>query len=202
MSVQKTPDRRGLGRGASDDEMHWEEDLRPFSRLPRQPESVRPMQRFPMWVSGIISLVLITVACGLAVNAFNRNKGRITAALVPATATLVVITPTATEDIPATATPFVAATDTPIPQPTIDPALTGGIAVGSKVRIFDTGPTGLNFRKSPSRGADKIRSLPEGNVYEVVGGPTQSEGYIWWQIKDPTDGTVGWGVQNYLQATQ
>ncbi len=201
MSVQKTPDRRGMNRGVNDDEIHWEEDLRPFSRLPRPP-AVRPAQRFPTWLPGIVSIVIIASACGLSISTFNRNRSKLNDIFTPATATVQVLIPTPTEDIPPTATPFLAATETPIPQPTVDPSLTGGIGVGSKVRIFDTGPTGLNFRKSPSRGGEKIRSLPEGNVYEVVGGPTQADGFIWWQLKDNVDGTVGWGVQNYLQASQ
>ena len=201
MSVQKTPDRPGLGRGVNDDEIHWEEDLRPFARLPR-PETTRPKQRFPTWLPGLISVAIIATACGLSISAFNRNRPAINQALTASTPTVAPLIPTPTDDIPPTATPFLAATDTPIPQPTVDPSLTGGIGVGSKVRIFDTGPTGLNFRKSPSRGGEKIRSLPEGNSYEVVGGPTQADGFIWWQLKDSVDGTIGWGVQNYLQPSQ
>lgn len=201
MSVQKTPDRRGLGQGVDNEEIHWEEDLRPFSRLPRA-QRARPTQRFPTWLPGIVSIVVIASVCGFSISTLSRNRKLITSAITAPTATTTVVIATPTEDIPPTATPFIAATDTPIPQPTIDAALTGGIGVGSKVRIFDTGPTGLNFRKSPARTAEKIRSLPEGNVYDVVGGPTQADGFIWWQLKDNADGTVGWGVQNYLQLAQ
>jgi hypothetical protein len=67
------------------------------------------------------------------------------------------------------------------------------------VKIVDTGPTGLNFRKTPARAGEKIRSLGEGNVYEVVGGPQQADGLTWWQLKDPSDGTSGWGAADYMK---
>jgi len=197
MSVQRTPDRRGTDQ--DNEAIQWEEDLKPFTRLPRE-KPVERRQRVPSWVPGLISIALVAVACSMAVNFVNRSQGALNRAFAPSTATSISISPTPTDEFPPTATPFMAATETPLPQPTIDGALTGGITVGGKVRVFDTG-NGLNFRRGPSRNAALIKKLPDGETLEVMGGPTQADNFIWWQLKDSA-GVVGWGVQTYLQATQ
>jgi len=56
----------------------------------------------------------------------------------------------------------------------------------------------VNFRDQPSISGKLLRKLPEGNVYEVVGGPQDADGYLWWQLRDSTDGTLGWGAQTFL----
>ncbi len=194
MSVQKTPDRKG---GVDDKKVQWEEDLKPFKRLPREPRN-ETRQRVPAFIPALVSLALVAVACVLAVSFVNQNRPALNFAAP--TATLLIIVPTATEDIPATATPYVAPTDTPVPQPAAPVAADGsGIVIGGKVVIVDTGGNGLNFRDAPSRAANKLRSLPEGSIYEVVGGPQQADSLVWWQLKDPNDGTIGWGAQNYMR---
>jgi hypothetical protein len=145
----------------------------------------------------LISFALVAIACGLAASFINQNRPALN--FTSPTATLVVITPTPTEDLPPTATPYVAPTETPLPQADVPAAAGAGIAVGSKVTIVDTGGNGLNFREQPSRTANKIRSLPEGSVHEVIGGPQEADGLVWWQLKDPSDGVTGWGAQNYLK---
>jgi hypothetical protein len=146
----------------------------------------------------LVSFGLVAVACALAAAFVNQNRPVLNFAAP--TATLQIIVPTATEDIPPTATPYVAPTETPLPQATAGALQPGGpISVGSRVVIVDTGGNGLNFRREPTTSAEKIRSLPDGNIYEVVGGPQDGGGYTWWQLKDPSDGTIGWGVQNYLR---
>jgi hypothetical protein len=82
----------------------------------------------------------------------------------------------------------------------VDASKTGGITVGAKVRVFDTG-TGLNFRKGPSRSAEAIKKLPDGTQLEVIGGPREAEGFVWWQMRD-AEGVVGWGAQIGLQLAQ
>lgn len=113
---------------------------------------------------------------------------------------MLIITPTATDFVPPTATPYTPPTDTPPPPtPTVLAVSNDPIFVGAQVKVVDTGPNGLNFRREPNRSAERIRSLPEGSVYEVVGGPTDADGYTWWQLRDPSDGTTGWGAGIYLR---
>jgi hypothetical protein len=196
MSVQKAPDQRG---GVDNGTIHWEEDLKPFSRLPREPREA-PRQRVPALIPGLISLIIVAGACLMAAKFFNDKRPALSNISFGPTSTFEVIMPTATEYVPATATPYAAPTDTPIPATNVAPGTSNDpITVGAKVKIVDTGPTGLNFRKAPARAAEKIRSLPEGNIYDVIGGPQNADGLVWWQLKDPSDGTTGWGAGQYMR---
>lgn len=196
MSVQKAPDQRG---GVDDGAIHWEEDLKPFTRLPREPRQ-SPRQRVPAIIPGLISLIVVVGACGYLAKLINDNRPALTNIALAPTTTFAVITPTATEYVPPTATPYVAPTDTPIPTAAAQGnANTTPISVGAKIKIIDTGPNGLNFRKTPSRSGEKIGSLPEGNIYDIVGGPQNADGLVWWQLKDPGSGQVGWGAADYMQ---
>ena len=68
--------------------------------------------------------------------------------------------------------------------------------------VTGTGGGGLNFRDQPTTSGALLRKLAEGSVYEVVGGPREADGYVWWQLKDPADGVTGWGAQAFLQVAQ
>lgn len=205
MSVQQRPDRRGGMRNVDNKAVQWEEDLKPFTRLPRPTRPDAP-RRSPVIIPALVSLALSLFACGIAASFINRNMpampqipqfailGR------PAgTATRPPTTPTVSSRTPATATPYAAPTDTPTPAPTAYPTpAPGQIGVGTFVRITDTGPDGLNFRKDPARNGARIRGLPEGGVYPVVGGPVQADGITWYQLRDK-DNTLGWGSSAFLK---
>jgi hypothetical protein len=198
MSVQKTPDRRG---GVDNDKTQWEQDLKPFSRLPRD-KRPDPSQKAPAIIPLLISLAVVIPVCLLSLNALNRLRPAASSVLSFPTATLTIITPTATRFVPPTATPYVAPTDTPVPSPVPPPAASAsGIAVGGRVRVTGTGG-GLNFRDAPSIRGALLRKLPDGSVYEVVGGPREADNYVWWQLKDGTDGVTGWGAQTFLQPVE
>ncbi len=196
MSVQKRPDHRG---GLNDKQMHWEQDLKPFSRLPRdkRPET---RQRLPAWIPLLVSFAAVIPMCLLAFSLLNRLRPAASAFAAP-TATITIITPTATPFVPPTATPYVAPSPTPPPTAAVagDGVSAAGYAVGGKVRVADTGGGGLNMRDQPTTSGALLRKLPEGNVYEVIGGPREADGYVWWQLKDPADGVTGWGAQKFLQ---
>lgn len=84
----------------------------------------------------------------------------------------------------------------PTDEPTDVPA--GAIGVGVSVRVIDTG-VGLNLRAEPLVAADNILALvPDGTVLEVVGGPETGDDFTWWQLR-MSDGTEGWGVDEFLQ---
>lgn len=199
MSVQKSPPgRKSLRRGVNNQEIQWEEDLRPFSRLPRDAKRP-PTQKTPFWIPALVSALAILFACVVANGFFNNAKKSLSTAAIFATPTPTSPVATPTErPLPATATPYVAPTDTPPPM-TATPAA-GAISVGGYVKIVDTGPNGLNFRREPSTTADKIGALAEGGVFQVVEGPANSGGITWWRLKN-SDGTQGWGASTYMQPT-
>lgn len=198
MSVQKRPDRRG---GVDDGKIHWEQDLKPFSRLPREP---RPdvKQRVPAWIPLLVSFVAIVPVCVFLFSLLDRIRPA-AIDLTVATATITIITPTPTRFVPPTATPYVAPTDAP-PPTAVPPAAAAasGITVGGRVLVSGTGGGGLNFRDQPTTSGALLRKLAEGSVYEVVGGPREADGYVWWQLKDPADGVTGWGAQAFLKPAQ
>ena len=102
--------------------------------------------------------------------------------------------PTATPTIfiPPTLTPVPTPTETPTPTPTLAPAPTE-IAIGGFVRVVD----GVNFRTEPSTSGQLFRTLADGVVLEVVAGPSEGEGLVWWQLRD-VDGSLGWAAAQYL----
>ncbi len=93
-------------------------------------------------------------------------------------------TPTATATASATPTP----TRTPTPTATFTPTPPSGIVLG-------TGGAGAFLRQSP--GGASIGGLLEGAAFEVIGGPEEAGGDLWWQIRT-ADGTTGWLLARYV----
>jgi hypothetical protein len=86
------------------------------------------------------------------------------------------------------------------PSPTEEPTVVppGSVGIGMSVRVVDTG-VGLNLRAEPLVADDNILALvPDGTVLEVVGGPEVADDFTWWQLR-MSDGTEGWGVDQFLQ---
>jgi hypothetical protein len=97
----------------------------------------------------------------------------------------------------ATFTPTPLAIITPTSQATAAPAV--GLAIGSKAKVTGTGGTGLNVRAGAGTGHARVKTLPDGSVVEIIGGPTDANSFTWWQIRDET-GATGWVVSRFLVA--
>lgn len=73
------------------------------------------------------------------------------------------------------------------------------IVVGDRVQALDN----LNVRQTPSTSGKKVGFALAGTLGTIIGGPTNANGYTWWQVKwDPAGslpGATGWSVENYLQ---
>ena len=67
---------------------------------------------------------------------------------------------------------------------------------GERVMV-SSGP--LNIRETPSTSGIAVGTEATGNLGTVVGGPTNTSGYNWWQVAW-NDGLVGWSVENYMAA--
>ncbi len=74
------------------------------------------------------------------------------------------------------------------------------IRVGSVVAVEGVGSDMLNVRSSSSLTESSVLfRAEEAEVFNVIGGPDQSEGFTWWQIQDPADiNRSGWAVSNFL----
>jgi hypothetical protein len=89
----------------------------------------------------------------------------------------------------------------PTPSPTVDPLATGesGIRVDLYVQIGGTGGSGLNIRNNPGTSSASLFVANESEVFLVVGGPVEMDGYIWWQLIAPYDKSrQGWAAEDYL----
>lgn len=94
----------------------------------------------------------------------------------------------------ATFTPTAGAATTPEVVASPTPA---ELAVGSKVKVANTGGTGLNMRAGPSTGQTRVKTLAENSEVEIMGGPQTADGFVWYQVRD-SSGTIGWVVGKFL----
>jgi hypothetical protein len=70
---------------------------------------------------------------------------------------------------------------------------------GQKVRVANTGGTGVRLRLEPSLKAQIVARLADGTVLEVVGEDKQADGYTWKNVRAPGDGR-GWVAGAYVVA--
>jgi len=89
--------------------------------------------------------------------------------------------------LPSTSTPF--------------PAVPQEIAVGVYVQVSGTGGGDLSFRAGPGTNYARLKIVAEGTVLKVLDGPSEADGYAWWQLQDVSDGMVGWAAADYLEPT-
>ncbi len=72
---------------------------------------------------------------------------------------------------------------------------------GQLVTVFGTGGDGLRLRKSPDLDADVGFLGLENEVFRVIDGPIDGDGYVWWYLVNPYEGSKsGWAVANYLRS--
>lgn len=82
---------------------------------------------------------------------------------------------------------YLALTTAPPPPP---PA--GTYVPGDKLRVTSA----VRLRMAPSLSGGIITTMPTGTVCTVVAGPTQADGYTWYQVQTPYG--TGWAASSYL----
>src|SRR6185437_14684853 len=66
---------------------------------------------------------------------------------------------------------------------------------GMNVVVANTGGLGLVVRGTPTFLIDEsnvVSTIPEGQQLQIIGGPVQSDGFTWWNVKN--DAVQGWGA--------
>lgn len=104
-----------------------------------------------------------------------------------------------------TGTPLISSVlpkSTPTPAPQAD--VSGQpIAVGLYVQVTGTDVDGLRLRGEPGLESEIRFVAIEAEVFQVLDGPREVDGYTWWYIQGPYDPNVhGWAVAQYLGVIQ
>jgi hypothetical protein len=148
----------------------------------------------PGLIGGLIIGVLVAVG-GITGGIFTRNNRQSIANATP----ILKIIP--------------APSRTPTPQPTNTPVIllatatstsavfgTGEISEGQLVEIFGTGGDNLRLRTSPGLNSAIAFLGVESEVFEVLDGPQELDGYVWWFLRNPYNPEkTGWAVSVYLR---
>ena len=151
----------------------------------------------------IVNIWLIGGALAIACILFSLLVGALTMTRSsespsdPATAVVnVIIAPTTT--MPSQTSPTALPTDT-VPSSN-NP---GAITIDAHVQIQGTGGDGLRLRAEPGLNANILVLGSEAEVFRVMDGPVETDGYTWWYLVGPFDDTrLGWAVENYLAIVQ
>ncbi len=67
-----------------------------------------------------------------------------------------------------------------------------------RARVANSEGQGANLRAEPSANAARVKTVPEGSELEVTGPDRDVDGRTWRQVRDPSDGAVGWIVGELL----
>jgi hypothetical protein len=150
-----------------------------------------PTEGAPAWVVGLgVGALLAVIILLIVAFVFSRRS----AAPEP-TSTANVVTPTATLAPRPTNTPVVAETVTAGAEATEEVPATAPpsnvVAVGGYVRV--AAQAGLSLRQQPSTTGPLVIVLDAGATLEVIGGPRDADGYVWWQLR-MADGREGWSA--------
>lgn len=84
----------------------------------------------------------------------------------------------------------------PTPTPTARP---GEILIDSVVQVHGTEGTGLRFRQSPGLSGVELFMGFDTEVFNVLDGPRQADGYTWYYLAALNDANrKGWAVSQFL----
>ena len=170
------------------------------SDSPERPRHQRHDQSEPIpWFWLGLGLVVTLIAIVIAYNVATAFLARPPLSVDPIAPTIIVLTappspmPTATESV---VLPTAVPTFTPIPTP--DNAIAPDeLTVGFYAQVANTEGTGVRVRGGPSVNNISLLVVPEDTVALVIDGPTENDGFLWWQLQ-LEDGTEGWAAGDFL----
>lgn len=117
--------------------------------------------------------------------------------------------PTPPAEVTPALTMIHAPTQTPVPAaPTATPTITttarvvlpeGEIGVGIYVQVSGTEGAGLRIRSEPGLSSSVNFTALDAEVFLVIDGPVEADGYTWWRLEAPYDQTrSGWSAGDFL----
>ena len=104
-----------------------------------------------------------------------------------------------------TSTPIILATWTSTPPPPVvkENGNNSGFQIGNYVQISGTEGEGLRIRSGPGRDNSVFFIGMDLELFKIIDGPVENDGYIWWHLEAPYDTTRnGWSVQDYLSIVE
>lgn len=133
----------------------------------------------------LITVMLLTLA---------RLRGTSRASSLPPVLTVIPF-PSATAPVILSPTPQ----HLPTEAPTAPPNAPKEFSIGELVQVFGTEGEGLRIRAGPSLGAEVLLLGLESEVFEVLDGPNEVDGYTWWRLANPFDPSKqGWAADRFL----
>ncbi|MDY6873349.1 MAG: SH3 domain-containing protein [Chloroflexota bacterium] len=139
-----------------------------------------------------IALILLVglILAGLAALLLGRQPAA-TGAVVPAVTRIAAPTQT-----PRSAAP------TAFPTPTATSVFflpDGVVGVGAYVQVAGTQGAGLRMRSGPGLDGEVNFTALDSEVFLVIDGPVEADGYTWWHLEAPYDQTRnGWSAGDFL----
>ena len=100
---------------------------------------------------------------------------------------------------PAAAEPVPTAIPTPIPPPPT--AVPEPTPVVERVKVSGTAGSGVNLRAKAGEKGQRLKSMPEGAVLEIVGTDQTADGLTWRNVRD-SSGSTGWMAGKFLARVQ
>lgn len=151
------------------------------------------MTRGLLWVvGGAVVGLLLTVALLALARVTSRSGSQ-------STVLTVIPLPTATPPVILAPTLALVPTLTPTPPPGAQKQFTAG----ELVEVFGTEGEGLRIRENPSLAAEILMLGLESEVFEVVEGPREADGYAWWRLANPFDPSKGgWAADPFLRSLE
>ncbi|UCF62399.1 MAG: SH3 domain-containing protein [Anaerolineaceae bacterium] len=161
------------------------------------PNSIKPLRPSCIWtiIGGAFGTALVIAI--LIIGVLSR---RTSFANPPVEPKLTVVSrPTPTPQVEITPTRFIG-TELP-PSPTPPELPERDFDHGQLVTVFGTGGDGLRLRREPDLDAAIGFLGMENEVFRVIDGPIEADGYLWWYLVNPYEGSKsGWAVANYLRS--
>lgn len=152
-------------------------------------ESSRSMPR-AQWIGlGLAAALAVALTAGLVFVVLTMMRPGTQTATTP-TPLPVIASPTVPSSVAQ-----IFATSTPPPNaPTPTPQ-----GIGQRLQVANTGNEGANLRREPGSAGERLKTIPDGTVVEVVGPDRTVDGIIWKNVRDP-QGEAGWIAGSYLAA--
>lgn len=207
---QRPPSERVPQSQAEPTRMHQAQPTQSARRPPPPPPEVHSGLVVPWWGFVLVILAVAGITAGLwGLALMARNNESVVGIGATPTPYIIVVVPSPTLGLPSGQTtptvPVIVPTQSetnptvPVVEPT-SPSGTLPIAIGCTVEVFGTEGFGVAVRQGPGRTYSFFYVAQDGQIFQVLEGPQEADGYRWWKVIDPQDSNnEGWVAQDFIQ---